>query len=135
LFIVLEKRGVERQRSVENGRTMKADKNFERIASQEDVTRSRPLCIRIHGLDIAVFQTGDKFYAVENLCPHQHISSLHKGIVDGNILTCPMHGWSFDLQSGCALNGNGRLQTFLVEIRENDLWMEWPEPRNKFSHF
>jgi nitrite reductase/ring-hydroxylating ferredoxin subunit len=109
------------------------NKNFGIIASQKDVAGSRPFCIRFHGYDVVVFQMGDKFYAVENLCPHQLRSSLHKGIVEGNIVTCPMHGWRYDLQAGNAASGNGRLRAFPLEVRENDLWMAWPESQNNYS--
>ncbi len=111
------------------------DKNFEKIASKGDITRSRPLCIRFHGFDVVIFQAGDRFYAVENLCPHQLISSLHKGTVEGKILTCPMHGWSFDMQTGYAAAGSGRLRTFDLDVREKDVWMERPEAQNQYTLF
>jgi nitrite reductase/ring-hydroxylating ferredoxin subunit len=58
------------------------------------------------GLDIAVFNLGDEIVAIGNECPHQS-GSLGEGRLEGNIVTCPLHGWEFDARSGACMTVPG----------------------------
>ena len=50
-------------------------------------------------LELAIFNLGDRFAAVENRCPHQH-GPLADGIVSGCAVVCPLHGWKVSLETG-----------------------------------
>src|SRR5258707_15344339 len=53
--------------------------------------------------NIAVFRTdGDRVFALEDRCPHRG-GPLSQGIVHGQRVTCPLHGWTVDLASGEAV--------------------------------
>jgi nitrite reductase (NADH) small subunit len=48
----------------------------------------------------AVFRTGeDKVFALMDRCPHKQ-GPLSSGIVHGNSVTCPLHGFVIDLATG-----------------------------------
>ena len=48
----------------------------------------------------AVFRTGDDaVFALVDRCPHRG-GPLSEGIVEGNAVACPLHGWLIDLASG-----------------------------------
>ena len=50
--------------------------------------------------DIAVFRTAtDKVFALDDRCPHK-AGRLSQGIVHGESVTCPLHGWVIALASG-----------------------------------
>ena len=52
---------------------------------------------------VAVFRTGDdKVFALEDRCPHRG-GPLSQGIVHGWRVTCPLHDWTIDLESGTAM--------------------------------
>lgn len=52
---------------------------------------------------IAVFRTGDdQIFALENRCPHKQ-GPLSDGIVHGQRVTCPLHSWVIELESGEAV--------------------------------
>jgi nitrite reductase (NADH) small subunit len=54
------------------------------------------------GDDIAIFRTGDdRIFALRDRCPHKG-GPLSQGIVHGESVACPLHGWNIDLESGCA---------------------------------
>lgn len=72
--------------------------------------------VRLHDEEIALFKIDGRVYAIGNVCPHQHISSLHQGEVHGLHVTCPMHGWTFALDTGGAVNGSGHVPTYPVKI-------------------
>ena len=77
---------------------------------------------------IALFNEKDKIYATDNQCPHMGYP-LVRGVVRHGVLTCDWHGRSFDLEGGGCFNREcDDLQTFAVEVRGPDIWVEVPEP-------
>ena len=48
---------------------------------------------------VALFNVAGTFYALDGVCPHQG-GPLGKGCLDGATVTCPWHGWQFDVTSG-----------------------------------
>ncbi|MFP4527142.1 MAG: Rieske (2Fe-2S) protein [Candidatus Kapaibacterium sp.] len=55
----------------------------------------------------ALFRHNGELYCFENNCPHRHSNLLHKGLLKVGVLTCPLHGWEFDLESGANVSGDG----------------------------
>jgi len=47
----------------------------------------------------AVFNVDDEWHVLDGICPHAG-GPLGQGSLQGNILTCPWHGWQFDVTSG-----------------------------------
>jgi nitrite reductase/ring-hydroxylating ferredoxin subunit len=62
--------------------------------------------VTVAGLDVALFRQGDEIFAIGNACPHQG-GNLCDGRVEGDIVTCPLHGWEFDLRSGACMTVPG----------------------------
>lgn len=48
---------------------------------------------------IALFNVDDTYYALDGVCPHQG-GPLGQGMLEGCVVTCPWHGWQFDVRSG-----------------------------------
>ncbi|MEO0549773.1 MAG: nitrite reductase small subunit NirD [Pseudomonadota bacterium] len=69
--------------------------------------------------EIAVFRTKDQsVYAIDNRCPHKN-GPLSEGIVHDTGVTCPLHGWIIDLQSGEARGADsGCVKTYPVKLAE-----------------
>jgi nitrite reductase/ring-hydroxylating ferredoxin subunit len=82
---------------------------------------------------IGVFRVGDRFYAINNYCPHQGgplclgrtkpwVSSTGPGeyIMDGEeaLVACPWHGWEYDLATGQSFLGPGEppVRTYEVAV-------------------
>ena len=54
------------------------------------------------GDNVAIFRTADdRVFALRDRCPHKG-GPLSQGIVFGESVACPLHGWNIDLVSGCA---------------------------------
>lgn len=67
---------------------------------------------------VAVFRTAsDEVFAVTDACPHKG-GPLSEGIVHGQSVTCPLHNWVFDLNTGLARGEAGAIATFPAEVRE-----------------
>jgi len=76
--------------------------------------------VKTHIGCIAVFRTAEaEVYAATNSCPHKG-GPLSEGIVHGQSVTCPLHNWVFDLNTGEAQGADdGRITTYPVRL-END---------------
>jgi len=101
---------------------------YVKAAELAEFSSGRPKRVLIEDTLVALFFIKGQFYAVQNECPHQHYSNLHEGILNGLELTCPMHGWTFDLSTGQAMVGGGRLKRFGVKVVGNDVLVEAPKP-------
>lgn len=66
--------------------------------------------------ELALFGVDDRLCATTNVCPHQHTPNLHQGAFVGEWVTCPLHGWTFNVVSGATPNGGRGLRTYPVKI-------------------
>ena len=94
-----------------------------RIARIEEIREKKGFLARVRGEEISVFKIDGKFFAIGNVCPHQHFSKLHEGEVKDFTVTCPMHGWIYDLRTGVSTNGSGKVKTYEVEIRRDEVFI------------
>lgn len=77
--------------------------------------------------DIALFRTiSDRVYALADRCPHRG-GPLSSGMVHGEKVTCPLHGWTLDLASGEALGADhGCSDHFHIKIEEGRVYLALP---------
>ena len=81
----------------------------------------------VEGRVVAVFRTDDGFQAVDGMCAHQG-GPIAQGQLDQNCVTCPWHGWQYDITDGRNLLTNKKmLDVFPVETRGQAIWIELPE--------
>jgi nitrite reductase (NADH) small subunit len=52
-----------------------------------------------NGRIVALFNVDGRFHALDGVCPHQG-GPLGKGTLQGCIVTCPWHGWQFNVSTG-----------------------------------
>lgn len=56
--------------------------------------------VKVEGRHVALFRLDDGFHALDNLCLH-HAGPLCEGAIDANDeVTCPWHGWSYEIRTG-----------------------------------
>jgi nitrite reductase (NADH) small subunit len=77
-----------------------------------------------HG-DIAVFRNAsDDVFALRDQCPHKG-GPLSQGIVFGNTVACPLHGWNIALSDGQALAPDkGCARRFAVKVQDGQVLLE-----------
>ena len=94
---------------------MKEDEMWVRATACENIPVREGRMIEVCGRQIAIFNLGDKFLAVDNRCPHQG-GPLAEGIISGATVVCPLHAWKIDLQSGMAANAAACVATFQTRV-------------------
>ncbi|MGH3042240.1 MAG: Rieske (2Fe-2S) protein [Gaiellaceae bacterium] len=101
----------------------------------DDLPPGERRIVGLGGLEVGVFNLGDRLVAYRNYCPHQgapvclgrvggtalpsepgeYVYGRH-----GRILVCPWHGWEFDLDTGRVLfNARARLAAIEVTVEED----------------
>jgi nitrite reductase/ring-hydroxylating ferredoxin subunit len=98
-----------------------------RACAENDVREGRGMLVTVAGRDLGIFRIGGVIRAVSNVCAHQHFSVLHRGRIDGNTVTCPMHGWTYDLTTGKSVTGQGSVPCIAVRVSAGDVFVELPE--------
>lgn len=67
---------------------------------------------------VAVANVDGRLHAIDGLCPHQG-GPLGRGALCGTVLTCPWHGWQFDVTTG--RHGlSPTVRQAVHEVREED---------------
>ncbi|MEM7547868.1 MAG: nitrite reductase small subunit NirD [Pseudomonadota bacterium] len=87
------------------------------IGALEDI---RPRAARLVTTDfgcIAIFRTADdQVFALDDRCPHKG-GPLSNGIQHGQAVTCPLHNWVIDLNTGAAQGADeGQVRTYPVSV-------------------
>ena len=72
---------------------------FQTVARVEEVPPGTVTTVRVGDEAIALANVGDEFYATQPECLHLH-GPLGEGRLDGCVLTCPWHGWQYDVRTG-----------------------------------
>ena len=92
---------------------------YHRLCPAQTFEQGEGKPFHVNGTHLAVFQYGEKFYAVDNRCPHMGYPMSEGSIRDG-VLICHWHHWEFDLKSGgCFLAFGDDLKAFPVELRDD----------------
>ncbi len=73
---------------------------------------------------VALFRTSDtEVFAAADTCPHKG-GPLSEGIVHGQFITCPLHNWVFDLNTGQAQGEDSKIPTYPVQISEGRILID-----------
>jgi nitrite reductase (NADH) small subunit len=79
--------------------------------------------IAVGGRIVALFNVDGKFQAIDGICAHQG-GPLAKGKLTGSVVTCPWHGWQFDVSDGQhCLNPRICQTVFEVKVENGDVFV------------
>ncbi|MDD5543803.1 MAG: Rieske 2Fe-2S domain-containing protein [Acidobacteriia bacterium] len=95
--------------------------NFVKVAASHEIPEGTGKAIEVDGKAIALFNVHGKFYALDNTCAHRG-GPLGDGMVDDNIVTCPWHGWQWDVVNGQSLfNPQITVKAYPVTVEGEDI--------------
>ena len=107
---------------------MIGEKVWIRIAYCNDIPVREGRAVRAGRREIAIFNLGSRFLAVENRCPHRG-GPLADGIVSGTTIVCPLHAWKFSLESGAGVSATSQgscVGTFPSRVEDGIVSLELP---------
>lgn len=94
---------------------------FMRVAGIADVKPGQGIVAEVNGKTLAVFNIGGTFYAIDNTCKHRG-GPLGEGDLEGEVVTCPWHGWQYNVIMGeCVNNPSAKVETYQVQVEGNDV--------------
>ena len=94
------------------------ERRWIRVARCESIPAREGRATLINGKEIAIFNLGDRFLAVDNRCPHQS-GPLCDGIVAGDAVVCPLHAWKVNLETGMVVrpaNENDCVRSYATRV-------------------
>jgi len=103
--------------------------DFALICHKDDIPKKGSRRIQTVIGEIALFHTSDgSIFALKNECPHKK-GPLSEGIVHGHSVTCPLHNWIINFETGEAQGSDsGCTPTLAVKLdKEGGVYLAMPE--------
>ena len=99
------------------------EKSWVKVAAESEIgEKIRPF--QVGRKKIALARLEGELYAFDGLCPHV-AGPMHRGEVQGTIVTCPFHAWRFDLkQNGREIHDYRPLETYALRVQDGDVYVE-----------
>ncbi len=95
--------------------------DYVRVAALSEIEAGQCKVFGVGTRQIALYNISGEIYATDNACAH-HGGPLGEGILEGFIVTCPWHGWSYDVRTGASTSiPNASVKTFPVKVDGPDI--------------
>ena len=88
---------------------------FVKVASLSEIPSGTAKVVEAGGRSLALYNIAGAVHATDNACPHRG-GSLGEGDLKGKVITCPWHGFQYDLTSGACMT-NGALKVACHPVR------------------
>jgi nitrite reductase/ring-hydroxylating ferredoxin subunit len=99
------------------------------VATTHDIPAGQAKAYIVGDREIALFNVGGTYYAIENTCPHQG-GPLAEGWLEGSVVTCPWHAWCFDVTTGAmTMGGFTSVDAYDVQVAGSTIRVS-TEPRS-----
>lgn len=97
---------------------------FLRVVGTNELSPGTIREFQVAGQTIALANIQGKFFAINGVCLHRG-GPIGEGELDRQVVTCPWHGWQFDVATGQLLTNPAiALACYLVEIRGEDVFVD-----------
>ncbi|MBI2267091.1 MAG: Rieske 2Fe-2S domain-containing protein [Armatimonadetes bacterium] len=102
--------------------------DFVRVAEITEIPPGAGKAVEAGGRQIALFNVDGEFYAIDGVCAHKG-GPLGDGDLEERIVTCPWHGWQYDVTTGAnVVNPEIVQRAFEVRVVGRDILVA-PSPR------
>jgi nitrite reductase/ring-hydroxylating ferredoxin subunit len=97
---------------------------FVRAASKKDLPVGKICEVQVNGASVALANVAGKFCAISGICMHE-AGPLGEGELEGQVVTCPWHGWQYDMTTGKVVqNPTIGVESYPVEVRGEDVFVD-----------
>ena len=98
-----------------------AQARFQTVARVEDIAPGTVTTVYAGEEPVALARVDDEFYATQHACLHLQ-GPLGEGRLDDHVLTCPWHGWQYDIRTGeNEFDRALQLRTYEVRVEDGDV--------------
>ena len=94
---------------------------FLAVAKVQDIPDDESTCVRVEGEHIAIFNVHGKYYAISDMCAHAG-GPISQGWVSDMRVTCPWHGWQFELDP--EHDPEDGMRRYPVKVEGDDILIE-----------
>ncbi|MBI3413463.1 MAG: non-heme iron oxygenase ferredoxin subunit [Candidatus Aenigmarchaeota archaeon] len=95
-----------------------------KIASAGELRPGQSKVVETDAGAVALFNVGGSFFATSNTCLHKG-GPLGEGSLDNSVVTCPWHGWQYDITTGENLtNPSQPVRTHKVVVENGSVFLE-----------
>ncbi len=99
---------------------------FVRVAALNEIPDGTSKEVELQGRVVALFNRNGQIHAIDGICPHAG-GPLSEGTLDGFVVTCPWHGWQFDVTSGRSVYNSACVQQcYEVRIEGGEILLSLP---------
>jgi nitrite reductase (NADH) small subunit len=97
---------------------------FVRAARKDEIPAGTVREFQLDGKTLAIANVNGQFVAIDNTCLHRG-GPLGQGTLSGKTVTCPWHGWQYDMTTGKLVNNpTVGVACYTLEVRGEDIWAE-----------
>lgn len=97
---------------------------FQKAANVSDVPPGKGKAVIVGAKKIALFNVDGKFYAIDNTCLHRG-GPLGEGPLSGTTVTCPWHGWQYDVTTGASTaNPSVKVAAYPVRVEGQEVQVQ-----------
>jgi nitrite reductase (NADH) small subunit len=97
---------------------------FLRATRVDEISEGTIREFQIDGKTVAIANVAGRLYAIDNVCLHRG-GPLGQGELAGSTVTCPWHGWQYDVTTGkLIVNPAVALQCYPIEIRGQEVFVD-----------
>jgi nitrite reductase/ring-hydroxylating ferredoxin subunit len=75
---------------------------FVKVATLKELPPGSAKAVEAGGKTVALYNLNGSVFATANTCPHRG-GPLGEGELDGQVITCPWHGFQYDVKNGTCL--------------------------------
>lgn len=98
-----------------------------KVAQVDEIPEGTGLEVMAGDRIVALFRCEERVFALDGICPHSG-GPLAEGKVINQIVTCPWHGWQFNVTNGRhCLNANLTQPRFLVRVENDNVFVATDE--------
>ncbi len=95
-----------------------------RVAKSDEIELGKGIVAEVNDLSLAVFNIDGTFHAIDNTCMHRG-GPLGEGDLEGEIVSCPWHGWEYNVKNGhCVNNPSSHVKSYPTKVEGGDIHVE-----------
>lgn len=94
------------------------------VADEKEINSGFGKMVTVNGKTIGLFRVGKTIFAMAGTCAHRG-GPVGEGELKGSLVTCPWHGWQYDVTTGECKTAKGvKLPTYKALVEAGRIYLE-----------